>query len=202
MFLDNFRGVKRVSSDDISDATYNLWIIGNDSTVFSWNDGIYCSSTYFPANGECGFGWNYWNENRGYSEIDGTASVLCTTPRPMVNLMPNTSVCSKYELTSNKLRGPPLGEYVKMEILHNEKAVFQKVDPENSLYLYFSSHYPSGWFIGEFIGSERVWDANAYCTDLEYPNNKECNVGWFYHSGRTNQMEYDSSMAFVCTEYF
>ena len=78
-----------------------------------------------------------------------------------------------------------------MEMLHNEKAVFQKAGPDNSLYLYFASQGPGGWLIGDFIGSERVRQVNAYCTDLEYPNNKECNLGWFYFSSKTKNFEYD-----------
>ena len=187
---------------------HGSWSFGS-SEVLAYNP--FCVDAHIPANGGCDFGWHYFNPDQHANCLDPTAYVICRTPKYVTEAaVPSKSVCTKFELTSNKGFEEDyltffLGEYELTDTAYNAKAVYHKFDPVQmqSIFLYFyrTSNNRKFWAIGNKLRSEKVSIFNEYCADLEFPTSGECDAGWFYFSGKSQKWEYDSSFAIQCKEY-
>lgn len=142
------------------------------------------------------------------------ATVMCRKPKPISNIVPANSICTKFEISSGKefqandmeyrTDRYDVGEYQLMNISYNDKVVYQKLDTINNHSVYMYCYVNAGdkyWEFGREIGSNNVYACNFYCSDLDYPANGNCNVGWFLYSRKSLTWHYDSNMALECKAY-
>ena len=169
-------------------------------------DNPYCLDVEYPANGECQFGWYHFSESGNNYKYDSTSHVMCRKPKPITSNLQDNAICTKFELSSRKeFVSKCFGEYQMMNISHNGRVAYQKLNTinNNSVYLYSltTDHDIRIWAIGPILGSKINYALNSYCSGLEYPTNQNCNTGWFDYSEDSQSWQYDSSMAMKCMAY-
>ena len=151
---------------------------------------------------------NYKEKDEVFNESTKTLETMQT--RTTTAIQPSNSVCKRFNLSFPKFNGRDercnvLGEYVRKDMLYNERVVYEKNIglSQQKIYLYFfvaaGFKYGGVWAFGDTIGSRFARIGNTYCAYFEYPANGECNDGWLHYF--YGSWEKDSSISVKCVEY-
>ena len=186
------------------------WVIDNGTYLLA--DNFICTDTDLSMDGNCEFGWAYWNNDHRDVWIDWSASIICVKPSPVVTNIPTSMTCQTFQLMSTTAfeLGVPielylLGEYVVTESTNNGMVVYRNRYTSYFLYfVFFVNTYgiaDNYWAIGPEVGHEYANLFNRYCSNLENPANGNCKYGWFYFNAESKVWKYDMNMRIQCTNY-
>ena len=152
---------------------------------------------------------NYKQKDEAFNETAKAWETMQT--KTTTAIQPDNSVCKRFNLSFPKFNGRverivriALGEYVRKDMLYNERVVYEKniglSQPKIYLYFFVTGSVNGGaWGFGDIIGSNFAFIGNTHCAYLEYPANGECNDGWLHYS--YGKWEKDSSISVNCVEY-